>query len=825
MIDNFRRDLRDGLRALTGRPGFTAVAVLSLALGIGANTAIFSFVNAIILRDPGIDRPEQIVNLYMHQPAIEFADVCYPAYEDVRDGTTEVFSAIGASQHVPVQMDQDGSVVVVAAEAMTGSYLPMLGIDAVLGRTLLPTDDVSPGRHPVVMLDYRYWQSAFGGEEDVLSKELRLGGRSYAVIGVGPPDFRGSVPPLIPAFYVPYMMVEEILGSRMFDAGDAFMMPKARLKPGTTLPQAQAAVAAVATQLTEDRITGWQPDFQFELVPLTDVLFRPPVDVFLRPGAWLLMVVVGLVLLLACTNLASFLLARSLDRRKDIAVRLAFGASRASLVRRLLTETTLLSLLAGAVGIGSALWLLDLLGNVRTGGGLRSGHQGGRDLPPVTFDLSLDWNVLAFTLGISVVAGVLVGLVPALQSTHPDVATTLKSESAGGGQPGQLRWRNGLVITQVAVSLVLLVGAGLFLRSFQQMQSIDPGFGRQPTALMTFKVPTPRFTVDEARVYTRRLLDRLRRLPGVEAIGVIDTLHLSGGRPWPFNVDGHEPPADHDAFWAETVEVDAGFFDAAGIHIVRGRNFSDGDRSDSQRVVIISEVMAQRFWKDGAAVDRVFRIGSLEVTVVGVVSDTKVRTLDEAPRDMIYLPYSQWWTKVTPLTVVARTSADPVQTAQALIAAGREVDPDLWVLGATTMTRHLSQTLAAPAGTAFVLSAFAALAVALASIGLYGVVSYSVARRTREMGIRMALGADSRTVVRHLAAGGLKLVIVGEAIGLTIALLTTRLLSGLLGEIDTMDPMTFIVVPLVLLATGLEAVYLPARRAGRINPAAALRNE
>lgn len=595
------------------------------------------------------------------------------------------------------------------------------------------------------------------------------------------------------------------------------MFPKARLKPGVSLPQAEAAVAAVATRLTEDRIYNWDPAGRFVLLPLADVLLFPPMDVFIRASAWLLMVVVGLVLLLACTNLASFLLARALDRRRDIAVRLALGASRASLIRRLLTETMVLSLLAGAVGIGIALWLLDLLGNA--------------DLPlpiPVTLDFSLDWNVLAFTLGISVVAGALLGLVPALQSTRPDLATTLKSESAGGGRPGQIRWRNALVIAQMTVSLVLLVGAGLFLRSFQQVQAVDPGFGLEPTALMTFVVPTARFTAAEGRVYTRRLLDRFRQLPGVEAIGFIDNLHLNSlsTQSTGFNVDGHVPPPGQEAFLADRAAVDPGFFEAAGIQILRGRNFNEADLPDSQPVAVISDAMAQRFWRDGDAVGRLMRRpdeDNPDLLIVGVARDAKVRTLGEAPRNMVYLPFSQQFARS--LTIVARTTADPEQTALALIGAGREVDPDLWVGEAKTMRRHLALMLLPAQLAAFILSAFGVLALALAAIGLYGVVSYGVAQRTREVGIRMALGADGGAVVRLLAASGLKLVMVGGAVGLIVALVVTRLLSGLLFGINTIDPLTFIGVPLVLGGTALFAAYLPARRASRINPVAALRTE
>ena len=819
-FDNLGRDVRDGVRSLARRPAFTAVAALSLALGIGANTAIFSLVNAIILRDSPIERPEEVVNLYLHQAAFAYSTFSYPDFEDVRDGTTEVFSDIAGSQFLPAQIDRDesGGVGIVPAEAVTGNYFPMLGIEAAVGRTLLPSDDVSRGGHPVVMLDYRYWQSAFGGDPDVVGREMRLGGRTYTVVGVGPPDYAGTLRGLTPTFYAPFMMVDELVGFGVLEArGNHAMFVRARLRPGVALPEAETAVGAVAAQLTADRIENWDPAGQFVLLPLSDVLLFPPIDVFIRAAAWLLMAVVGLVLLLACTNLASFLLARALDRRKEIAVRLALGSSRGSLVRRLLTETTLLGLLAGGAGAGLAVWLLDLLATA--------------DLPlpiPVALDLRLDGRVLAFTLGVSLVAGALLGLVPALQSTRPDVSGTLRSESAGGGQPGQLRWRNALVVAQLTISLVLLVGAGLFLRSFQQVQSVDPGFGREPTALLTFLTPATRFTPDEARVYTRRLLDRFRELPGVGAVGAISNLHLNplSTSSSDFNVAGFEPPGDHGAFIADRAVVDPEFFEAAGIEIVRGRNFSDADRSDTQPVVIISEAMARRFWEDGDAVGRlVLRRGEEDPPwlVVGVVSDAKVRTLGEAPRNMVYLPYSQQLSRS--LTVVARTSTDPQRTALALLTAGREVDPDLWVFETKTMDRHLALMRLPQQLSAFVLSAFGILALALAAIGLYGVVSHGVSQRTQEIGIRMALGADGPRVIRLLVAGGLRLVLVGGVLGLALALAAARLLGGLLFEVDTLDPLTFVGVPLVLAAAALLAAWLPARRASRVHPVTALRTD
>ncbi len=817
-LDDIRRDVRDGLRALTRRPGFTAVAVLSLALGIGANTAIFSLVNAVLLREVPVAQPEELVNLYMHSPGFRFGTFSYPDYEDVRDGTTEVFSQIGASQFAPVQIDGDSGVNLVFAEAVTGSYFRMLGIDAVIGRTILPEDDVSPGSRAVVMLDHGYWQRAFGGRPDALGQTLRIGGRAYEVIGVAPPDFPGSMRGITPAFYAPYMMIEELIGAEMIEArGNHSMFPKGRLKPGVTLPEAETALAAVAADLTAAAPGGWQRTSEFAILPFSDVLLFPPMDPFIRAAAWLLTVVVGLVLLLACTNLASFLLARALDRRRDVAVRLALGASRGSLVRRLLTETTLLSLLAGLVGIGLAVGLLGLLQNA--------------DLPlpvPIELDLSLDWNVLAFTLGISVVAGALLGLVPALQSTRPDLASTLKSETAGGGQSGQLRWRHALIVTQLTVSLVLLVGAGLFLRSFQAVGAVDTGFGREPTALMTFMVPTTRFTDDEGRLYTARLLERFRQLPGVRSVGIIDRLHLNlvSNQSIGFNVDGVEPPADLEYFSANRAAVDPDFFDAAGIQVLRGRNFTTTDLPDGQRAAIISEATAQRFFEDGDAVGRMLRrLGddARDLLVVGVASDARVRTLGGAPELMVYLPYSQAYSPF--LTVVASTTADPERLALALMHTGREVDPDLWVWETKTMDQHLGIMLLPARLSAFLLSVVAALALLLSSIGLYGVVSYAVAQRTREVGIRMALGADADRVVRLLAASGLKLVLVGMVVGLVASLALARLLSDLLFGVETFDLMTFVTVPVVLGLTAVVAAYLPARRAARLNPVTALRVE
>jgi len=810
-------DLRDAIRSLTRRPGFTVVALLSLAIGIGANTAIFSLVNAIVLRPTPILHPEQVVNVYLHQAAFAYSTLSYPELRDLRDGAGDAFAEIGSSQIVPAQVDGEGGIGTLLAEVVTGNYFQMLGVNAAVGRTLRPEDDVDRGGHPVVMLGFGYWQSAFGGRGDAVGRQMRIGGRAYTVVGVAPATFPGTTTGLAPAFYAPAAMVEELIGSPMLDVrGDHSLFVKARLRDRVPLAQADAAVGRVAASLTRDAIPGWDPAGRFTLVPTTDVLLYPPLDSYVRGSAWLLTVVVGLVLLLACTNLASFLLARALDRHRDVAVRLALGASRGVLMRALLVETTLLSLIAGGLGFALSIWLLRVL--------LRA------DLPlpiPIALDLRPNWSVLAFTLLVSGLAGALLGLVPAWQSTRPDLLAALKSDTPGGGQRGHLRWRNALVIAQVTVSLVLLVGAGLFLRSFQRVLAVDPGFGREPAALLSFIVPSTRFSSDDAQTYTRRLLDRFRQIPGISRLGLTSNVPLNtlSTQTISFNVDGHSPPKELRAFNADRADVDPGLFEAIGIRLLRGRNFTDADRDDTESVVIISNAMARRYWPDGDALGRMIRAADPDdhdMVVVGVAADAKIRSIGESPRDMIYRPLAQHH-QVRGYTVVATTAVNPEQTALALMAAGRSIDPDFWVWEMKTMERHLGVVRLPAQLSAFILTAFAALALLLASIGLYGIVSYAVAQRSREMGIRLALGADPGKVVRLLAYDGLRLVAIGSVIGMVAALALMRLLSSLMFGGQAFDLSALVVVLVVLGASASLAAYLPARRARRIDPILALR--
>ncbi|MDX1384121.1 MAG: ABC transporter permease, partial [Thermoanaerobaculia bacterium] len=773
------RTIRYALRRLLAKPGFTATAVLSLAVGVGANAAIFSLVNALLIRDVPLADPERLVNVYLSTPDFEYGTLSHPDYDDLVAGSEAVFEGVATSQMVIGQTEVDGVPSTVLGEAVSGNYFEVLGVEAALGRALGPSDAVAPGAHPVVVLSHGQWQKQFGGDPEVVGQSLRLAGRPFEIVGVAPESYPGNTRGVSPAFYASRMMIDVIQGSSRSDLenrGNHSNMVKARLRPGVSIAEAQGVVDGIAAHLREQEIDDWDPEGGFALIPTREVLFFPAYDRWLRATAWMLSAVVGLVLLLACTNLAGFLLAQAVDRKKEISLRLALGATRADLVAQLLAESLLLASVGGAIGVATAAALLRVPVEIEI-------------LVPVGLDLSLDATVLAYSLAITLLAGLALGLAPALQSSRPDVASTLKEEGAGGGQPGKLRLRNVLIGTQVAISTVLLVAAGLFLRSFEKTLAADPGFGRDPAAVIGLLVPATRFDEPQARRYLETLLDRFEAHPGVEDVGLTSRLHLtafstSNGE---YNVDGFDPPPGREGHGADRTIVDPGFFAAAGVRIVRGRNFDEHDLPDSTPVAIVSEVLADRFFPGADPTGRYLRgvDGDDDLMIVGVASDAKVRSLGEEPRSFVYYPLSQRYTGF--LTVVARTSRNPDVLAAELLAIAKDHDPDFWAIRVTTMERHIG-TMTLPARlNAVLLTIFAGIAVSLAAIGLYGIVSYAVSQRTREIGIRRSLGAEGGEVVRMLMATGMRPVALGAAVGVALSLLVSRLLSSLLFAVEPLD--------------------------------------
>ena len=816
-METLIRDVRFAVRRLAKKPVFTTIAIASLAIGIGANTAIFTLVNAVMLQEPPIERSEEVVEVYRATAGFSHATFSYPDLEDLGRVTDEVFSDVAGSRISFVQTDTDGGVKVLPAELVTGNFFPMLGVPALVGRTLRPSDDVSPGAHPVVMLGYGYWQRHFGGDPGVIGEAIRLNGREYTIIGVVPRDWIGNLRGMTPEVYASTMMMASLVtsdDSELESRGSASIFVKARLRPGVSLVAAQGVLDRFAESQRRSYPDQWQADNVISAVPTDEVIMNPMIDRILVPAAVMLVVVMFLVLTIACANLGSFLLAQAMDRRKEVATRLALGATRATLIRQWLTETLMLALLGGSAGLLLASGLLGALVNA--------------DLPlpiPITLDLSLNGNVLGFSLLISLATGIFFGLAPAVQATQLDLAGTLKDESAGGGQAKKITLRNALVVVQVAVSLVLLVGAGLFLRSLQARLAVDPGFGYQPAAILTVHASTDRYTQKEAHVFLRTLVQEASLLPGVESAGMIGDLPLSTLNNQILNVTvvGVDPPPGHDHHSIDWAEADPGFFDAAGVTIVEGRSFDERDRHDSAAVAIISQAFAERFWPGSEAVGRTFRTGDTEVTVVGVSRDAKIRSLGEAPRPFVFLPFEQ--SSSLGMTLVAQTAAPANGLLVNLVALARRLDPELLIIESKTMERHLAVMLLPQRLSAVVVGAFGALALLLASIGLYGVVSYAASARSREVGIRVALGADPSIVVRLLMGGGMKLVALGGGVGLVLSVLFVQLLGGLIYGVGTFDPLAFGVVPLVLGAVALTAAWIPARRAGRIDPVIALKGE
>ncbi|MFN0180765.1 MAG: ABC transporter permease [Gemmatimonadales bacterium] len=807
------RDARYAVRRLIARPAFTLTAVLSLALGIGANVAIFTLVNDVILRPPPVAEPERLVNLYISSPEYPFNVFTYPELEDLGRSTTELFTKVAGSRYAFAYRDGIDRPEMLSAELVSRHYFSVLGLHPALGRLLDSTDASVPGRSPVAVLGHRYWARAFRADPKAVGQTIRIAGLPYTIVGVAPPDYLGTNRGIAPDLFLPVTMLNQIERNATDQLGtyeNHSIFVRARLEPGVTVAQAIAGLERLAADFRTRRIPGWEAGTSFRIIPTADIIVYPPIDRLLVPAAWMLMVIVGLVLVIACANLAGFLLARAVDRRKEIAVRLALGAGRGQLISQLLVETVLVALLGGVAGV----WL---------GRSLLTGVLA-LDLPlplPITLELALDWRVLTFSVLVSILAGLLFGLAPALQSTRLDLASIIRDESTGGGRSkGMIR--SVLLGGQVAVTVILLIAAGLFARSFDEIRKVDAGFGRAPAALV-WAAFRPQ---GDPHVALDRLTRRLRELPGVKAVGLTSNIHLNliNSTSMEFSVDGIEPPPGRTFHSSEQAAVDTSFFEATGIRLVAGRNFAPFERDSTPRVAIVNQRFAAMFFPGRDAVGQRFRTAAGEsVEIVGVAATAKIRTLAETPQPFIYQSAAQR-TPTEPWLVI-RTDGNAEQVLNAALGTIRETEPDVFVLQSRTMARHLEIMSLPLKLAAMALTAFAGLALVIASVGLYGMVSYSVAQRSREVGIRLSLGANRRSVIRLLLLGGLRLVGIGAGVGLLLALVLARLLQGLLVGVQAADPVTFMAVPLVLLLVAGLAAYLPARRAGEVDPVVALRAE
>lgn len=809
------RDLQYGLRMLVKNPLFTAAAVLTLALGIGLNAATFSAVDGILLRPlAGAEDPEELVQLYRHWPGMEYGSTSIPHFQDLRDRTGEVFENVAAWNFAELSVSEGGVSERLIGMMVSANFFQTYGVRPALGRAFIPgEEDVGPGAHPVAVLSYGFWQARFAEDPSVVGRTLLVNGHPFEIVGVAPPDFKGPVNFAAPPLYVPIMMQREIFpGFDWLEArGNNMMTAVGRLRDGETVERARQVLDALLLQLREEFPDEYERQLGTTVVPQMDAGIHPMLRSAQVGMSTVIMAVVSLLLLIACVNVANLFLARARERRREMGIRLSIGAKGRRIVQQLLTESLVFSLVAGLVGLGLARVTVGFLDRVR---------------PPIDgpweFSIQMNDTVLLFTLAVSVVAGVVFGLAPALQAANPRTVSAIKGES--DDRAGRSRMSSTLVVLQMALSLLLLISSGLFLRSLQGATEIDPGFA-EPSSVVIASVNPGLHGYEEER--SREFLDRLVQdvegLPEVTAAGLTNSLPLGlGSSDRGVGIPGYEF-AEGEARSIQYALVTEGFFEALGVGLVEGRTFTRQDDEAGPPVVIVNQRFAQRFWPGQSALGKIVSTAGQDREVVGVVETGKYRSLGEAPTEYMYLPQRELFQ--AGMTVVARTPSDPQSVLLRIRQAVRDLDATMPVFDVRTMEDHMGIALLPARLGGAVLGLFGVLGLVLAAVGIYGVMAYSVAQRTRELGIRVALGADRGRVVRLVLGEGLRLAVLGTVLGLAGAAGAAQLVKGLLYNVSALDPASFLAVPFFLVAVATLAVYLPARRAASVEPMRALKTD
>jgi len=811
-METLLQDLRYAIRAMLKAPGFTAVAILSLALGIGANAAIFSLVNTILFRPLPVFEPARLVEITPARQGSDFGNFSYPLYRDVRD-RNDVLDAMAVYRFAPMSLSREGNNERIWGYIVSGNYFDVLGVNAAAGRFFNQEEDRVPGANPVAVLSYGCWRRRFGGDPDLVGKQITINSQRFDVVGIAPEGFGGTVLIFTPEIWVPAMMARQIEpGSNWLDSpNNGALFAFGRLKPGVTEAQAAQSLSALMASLV-----SVYPHLEGVTVVLSPPGLVLPV---LRKGtlafSFVLMAAVALVLLIACTNLANMLLARATRRRKEVAIRLSLGASRARLIRQLLTESVLLALVGGAIGWLVALWMVNLVSAFK---------------PPVDFtltiDLKVDWRVLLFSLVISFISGVIFGLMPALQTTKSDLLSALKDESAAAGHR-RSRLRSALVIAQVAFSLVLLVAAGLIVRSLQQVQMIGPGFKTDRTITMSVDLGLQGYTAERGQEFYKELIARAEALPSVRSASLANYLPLALNRnSMSIYIEGQPVPRPSDVPEIQNSTVWPKYLETMGIPLVDGREFTLQDDKKESRVVLVNETFARRYWPGQNALGKRISRGKADGPfweVIGIAKDGKYWSLGEDPQPFVYFPMMRDYE--TSAALVINSDAEPRSLINAIRREVQQMDPNLPVYDAKTMDEHMRLSLMPLRAGAWVAGSFALLALTLAGLGIYGVMAYAVSQRTREIGIRMALGATSGNVLSLVIKQGMRLAGIGLGVGLAGSLGLTRLMSSVLYGVSATDAATFALVSSLLAAVVLAACYIPARRAAKVDPMIALRYE
>jgi predicted permease len=833
-METLINDLRYAMRMVTRSKGLTIVAVLSLAVGIGANTAIFSIVNCVLFRPRPVAAPDQLVELYTGHKEHPYEATSYPSYLDFRE-RNEVFSGLAAYSIMQLKLSGNDQVEKVWAETVSGNYFQVLGVQPVLGRAILDDDDRTPGTSPVVVVSHSFWQSRFNSDPQVIGKTITLNNQTLTIIGVAPRQYTGMLRGLAIDVWVPTMMRPSLEGEnleRLTSRGNRNFFLVGRRKPNTTIEQARARFDRLTLEMREAHPEEWRPKREesgtirehfVTILPESET--RIPPDAYTSAYALigLLMVVVDLILLIAGINLASLLLARAVARRREIAVRLALGASRFRIIRQLVTESVLLAMMAGIAGVVLTLWLLHLLVKF---------------IPPlpegvhVALDLSIDWKVLCFAVAFSTVTGVLFGLAPALQTSKLDLITVLKNESGVfTGRYLKSRLRSALVVSQIAASFLLLIGAGLVLRSLENVRPTRLGFESTNVLVAPLELDERQYDRIKSQEFYRQVAERVEALPGVEGVSLVDA--VPGG----FLGETRRGVVIEGS--AEHVQVSASivgphFFTSMKVPFVAGRDFDDRDREGAPCVAIVNEAFTRRYFSQDAQTlgkhltKFEYRRPDQRCEIVGVIQDNKLQALQREPVPVFAFAAQQFYS--TQMTMLVK-APNPKSLTLAVRKTIQSVEPKMPVSDIQTIEESFSVSTYPYRILGAVIGGCGGLALLLASMGIYGVVTYAVAQRTREVGIRMALGAHKKDILKLVVGQGMIPVAYGLAAGLVLAVVLMRVLTSSIVEFDlllgisTTDAVTFLSVTALLLAVALFACYIPARRATKLDPLESLRYE
>ena len=804
------QNLRFALRGLKRNPGFTAVAVLTLALGIGANTAMFSIINGVLLRPLPYRDPQNLVLLSESWPQFPRLSLSYLNYKDWRDQSRS-FESVGAVRNFVMTMTGIEEADRIPAQNVTASLFDLLGVRPELGRLFDATED-KPGAPPVALISHSLWQRRFSSSQSVLGKSVTLDNQSYSIIGVMPLGFevlQQTADVILP--FEPW--ASTLPDDRSWHPG---ILPIARLKPGVSVEQARSDIAIIAARLAKE-----YPEYDSKVTSLVDRM-QDQIVQNARPVLLILVAAVGAVLLIACVNVANILLVRATGRRREIAVRGALGACRSDIIGQLLTESVLLSVLGGALGLLLASASLPVL--LRLAGSRLPRSNG----------VSVDAYVLAATALIAILAGVVFGLVPAWQAWRVDLRETLGEASRGGSSRSVLRAREALVVSEIALAMVLLAGAGLLLRSFERLSQVSPGFSADHILVANIVRSPSAYRDPNIRLgFFDRLFEQVSAIPGVRSVGGVSFLPVTGtGSALHFNIQGRPPRSPEEYTISGYRVVSAGYFKTLGVRLLAGRWLEDRDREQAPDVVLVNSSFVKTYFPNQSALGQHIQVGAIPdssvpwMEVVGVVGDVKQSLATESSTEM-YVPYRQA-DRVLPvfaISLVVRTVGDPLAQAGAIRAIAHDLDPNQPITGIRTMEQNISQSVSEPRFRTILLAIFAAIALALAAVGIFGVMAYSVVQRTRELGVRISLGASRKVIFQLVLNRGLRLTLLGLAIGLAATFALTRYLSSLLFNVPSYDPLTLVCVTAGLLVVALIACYLPARRATLVDPIVALRQE